>query len=54
MKYVTPVMRSFSKEDIRKNIIASATCTQAVCSEGESFTCNVGVNYVSRKRNELI
>lgn len=54
MKYTTPVMRSFSKNDIRNNIIASATCKQAVCNAGKAFTCGVDVDFVSRKPNEII
>ena len=54
MSYVTPVMRSFSKEDIRNNIVASATCKQAVCKAGASFTCGVDVDFVSRKFGSII
>ena len=54
MKYVTPLMQSFSKEDIRNNIIASATCTQAVCNAGKAFTCGADVDNVSRKPDEII
>lgn len=54
MKYETPLMRSFSKEDIRNNIIASATCVQAVCNAGQAFTCGVDIEFVSRKIDEII
>lgn len=54
MKYETPLMRSFSKEDIRNNIIASATCVQAVCNAGQAFTCGVDIEFVSRKTDEII
>lgn len=42
MDYVSPVVRSFSKEDIHNNIIASATCVKAFCSAEHTFTCGVG------------
>lgn len=54
MKYETPSMRSFSKEDIRNNIIASATCKQAVCNTGKAFTCGVEIAFVYRKPDEII
>ena len=54
MQYVTPSMRSFSKEDIRNNIVASATCTNAVCHVGSSFVCGSEVEYVSRQPDEII
>lgn len=57
MKYVTPSMQSFSKEDIRNNIVASATttaCTEVYCSAGTSFTCGVEVDYIKRKPDEII
>ena len=57
MIYVTPSMQSFSKEDIRNNIVASATttvCTQVYCEVGASFTCGEEVAYVTRKPDEII
>ncbi len=57
MKYVTPSMQSFSKEDIRNNIVVSATataCTQVFCGAGKSFTCGEEVVYVNRKPDEII
>ena len=54
MDYVTPMMRSFSKEDIRNNIVASATCKVAVCGQGKSFVCDATVDYVHRIPGEII
>ena len=57
MKYVTPSMQSFSKEDIRNNIVASATttvCTQMYCGVGTTFVCDKDYTYVSRKPDEII
>lgn len=54
MDYVAPMMRSFSKEDIRNNIVASATCKVAVCGAGTSFTCGTTTNYVHRIPEEII
>lgn len=53
MKYCAPTVQSFSKEDIRKNIVASATCVEAVCGTGTTFTCGVGSNYVHRTPDEM-
>lgn len=52
--YVSPMMRSFSKEDIRKNIIASATCKQAVCNAGAAFVCGIDVDFISRNLGSII
>ena len=54
MRYEAPSIRSFSKDDIRNNIVASATCVQAVCPAGTSFTCGVVINYVNREPDEII
>lgn len=54
MSYVAPVMYSFSKEDIRNNIVASATCNNAVCNTGAAFSCDADVNYVSRDFGAII
>lgn len=54
MKYSAPTIKSFSKDDIRMNIVASATCVEAVCGAGTSFTCGVGKEYVHREPDEII
>lgn len=54
MKYIAPEIRSFSKDDIRNNVVASATCTSAVCPAGQTFTCGVGSNYVHSVHDEII
>lgn len=54
MKYVKPLMQSYSKEDIRNNIIVSATCKYAVCVYGTAFTCSAANNYVCRTPDEIV
>lgn len=38
MEYIKPRVLSFSKEDIKNNIVASATCQNAYCPKGDSYT----------------
>ncbi|MGL5381772.1 hypothetical protein [Clostridium sp.] len=54
MKYVSPLMQSFSKEEVCNHVVVSATCQSAVCSEGTTFTCGTGSNYVHREVDDII
>lgn len=45
MKYVAPMIRSITTEDIEKHLTASASCTGAYCPQGTTFTCGVAHNF---------
>ncbi|MBQ8175047.1 MAG: hypothetical protein IJ009_06565 [Clostridia bacterium] len=54
MAYTRPTVMSFSKEDVKKNILASATCQNAYCAKGDTFVCGKEVAYVSAAPDEII
>lgn len=54
MAYVKPRVVSFSKEDVRNNILASATCQNAYCPKGDSYTCGTTHDFISSIPDEII
>lgn len=54
MKYVRPSIRSFSKEEISNNIMATATCVNAYCPKGDSYTCGRVHDFISSTPDEII
>ena len=54
MAYVKPKVVSFSKEDVRNNILASATCQNAYCPKGDSYTCGTKHAFISSIPDEII
>lgn len=54
MAYIKPRVVSFSKEDVRNNILASATCQNAYCPKGDSYTCGKTHDFISSTPDEII
>lgn len=54
MSYMSPNIQSYSREQIREHVVASATCAVAVCGTGQSYTCGTGYNYVHSQPDEII
>lgn len=46
MDFKKPIILCYTKKEIDEYVFASASCVNALCLQGSSYTCNSGTNYV--------
>ena len=51
--YLKPSILSFTKEEVENKIKAYASgCSDALCSQGSTYTCNTGTPYACNNYSE--